>query len=126
MAEAFLNTLCGNAFLAESAGLEPGTLNPLAVTVMAEVGIDISQKDTQSVFDIFKSGRLYSFVVTVCDETSAEMCPIFPGIVKRLHWSVADPAAVEGSYETRLQAFREARDEIRGRIEEFCGVPCPA
>lgn len=52
---------------------------------MAEAGIDISHKDTQSVFDLFKSGRLYSFVVTVCDEASAEMCPIFPGIVQRLH-----------------------------------------
>ncbi len=126
MAEGFLNALCASAFLAESAGLEPGTLNPLAVTVMNEVGIDISQKGTQSVFDVFKSGRLYSFVVTVCDETSAEMCPIFPGIVQRLHWGVPDPAAVEGSYETRLQAFREARDAIRARIEELCGVPCPA
>ncbi len=126
MAEAFLNAMCASAFLGESAGLEPGTVNPLAVTAMNEVGIDISQKGTQSVFDIFKAGRLYSFVVTVCDETSAEMCPIFPGIVQRLHWGVSDPAAVEGSYETRLQAFREARDDIRTRIEEFCGVPCPA
>ncbi len=125
MAEGFLNTLCGGTFVAESAGLEPGMLNPLAVTAMAEEGIDISHKGTQGVFDVFKAGRLYSHVVTVCDETSAEACPIFPGIVKRLHWSVTDPAVVEGSYETRLQAFRDARDDIRAKVEAFCGAPCP-
>lgn len=125
MAEGLLNSICGESHSAESAGLEPGALNPLAVAAMNEVGIDISHKGTQSVFDVFKAGRLYSHVVTVCDETSAEMCPVFPGIVTRLHWSIADPATVEGSYEVRMQAFREARDAIRVRIEEFCGVPCP-
>lgn len=125
MAEGFLNALCHDRFVAESAGLEPGTLNLLAVAAMGEVGIDISEKGTQSVFDLFKSGRLYSYVVTVCDETNAEMCPIFPGIVKRRHWSISDPAAVEGSYVHRMRAFREARDEIRTKVEELCGAPCP-
>ena len=106
MAEAFLNAMCGDDFAAESAGLEAGTLNPLAVAAMQEVGIDISAKSTQSVFDVFKAGRLYSYVITVCDDVSAEMCPIFPGIVKRLHWDVADPAAVEGSWDTRMHATR--------------------
>lgn len=126
MAEGLLNAMCGRKFVGASAGLQPGTLNPLAVRAMAEIGIDISHKTTQSVFDLFKTGHLYSYVVTVCDEASAEMCPIFPGIVKRLHWGVADPAVVEGSDEVRMAAFRAARDAIRAKIEEFCGAPCPA
>jgi arsenate reductase (thioredoxin) len=124
MAEGFLNAMCGERFVAESAGLEPGTLNPLAVAAMAEVGIDISHKGTQSVFDLFKSGHLYSYVVTVCDGASAELCPIFPGIVKRMHWGIPDPAIVEGTYDDRMRAFRETRDEIRAKVDEFCGVPC--
>src|SRR5207253_5988413 len=78
MAEAWLNKVCGEHFEAQSAGLEPGTLNPLAVQVMAEVGIDISNKKNQAVFDVFKSGQLFPYVITVCDETSAEKCPNFP------------------------------------------------
>jgi len=80
MAEAWLNEICGHHFAAESAGLERGTLNPLVVEAMEEVGIDISQKKTQAVFDVFKAGKLFSYVITVCDETSAERCPIFPGV----------------------------------------------
>src|SRR5213082_905794 len=72
MAEAFLNEICGDYFEAHSAGLEPGTLNPLAVEAMREIGMDISQNQTQSVFDVFKSGELFAYVITVCDESSAE------------------------------------------------------
>src|SRR5256885_295508 len=96
MAEAWLNKICGEFFEAHSAGLEPGTLNPLAVEVMREAGIDISRKKTQVVTDIFQSGQLFSYVVTVCDESSAEKCPIFPRPTKRLHWSFADPSQVTG------------------------------
>src|SRR5437764_6543439 len=79
MAEAWLNHICGEFFEAQSAGLEPGTLNPVAVQVMQEAGIDISHKKTQAVFDVFKSGQLFRYVITVCDESSAKKCPIFPG-----------------------------------------------
>jgi arsenate reductase len=72
---------------AQSAGLEPSTLNPVVVKAMAEVGIDISNKKTQKVFDVFKTGQLFAYVITVCDDASAEKCPIFPGPAKRLHWS---------------------------------------
>ena len=75
MAEAWLNQLCGNHFEAQSAGLEPGTLNPRLVHVMAEVGIDISHKQTRSTFDVSRSGELFASVVPVCAETSAERCP---------------------------------------------------
>src|SRR5436190_23413496 len=88
IAEAWLNQICGQFFEAQSAGLTPGTLHPLAVEVMREVGIDISKKKTRAVFDVFKSGQLFGYVITVCDETSAQKCPIFPGPTKRLHWSL--------------------------------------
>ena len=87
MAGAWLNYPRGHFFEAQSAGLESGTLNPLVVDAMAEVGIDISKKGTQKVFDVWKSGKLFAYVITVCDETSAEKCPIFPGPANRLHWS---------------------------------------
>ena len=125
MAEAWLNYICGEFFEAQSAGLEPGTLNPLAVEVMREVDIDISGKKTQAVFDVFKSGQLFSYVVTVCDESSAEKCPIFPGPTKRLHWSFADPSEVTGTNEEKLRRVREIRDEIRAKIEEWCEEVCP-
>jgi arsenate reductase len=125
MAEAWLNDICGEFFEAQSAGLEPGTLNPLAVEVMREVGIDISGKKTQAVFDVFKSGQLFSHVLTVCDESSAEKCPIFPGPTKRLHWSFADPSQVTGTDEEKLRQVREIRDEIRMKIEAWCEEVCP-
>jgi arsenate reductase len=124
MAEAWLNKICGEFFQAQSAGLEPGTLNPLAVEVMREVGIDISQKKTQAVFDVFKSGQLFGHVITVCDESSAEKCPIFPGPTKRRHWGFADPSQVTGTDEEKLARVREIRDEIREKIEDWCAEVC--
>jgi arsenate reductase (thioredoxin) len=120
MAEAWLNTICDEYFEAQSAGLEPGTLNPLAVQVMAEAGIDISKKKTQAVFDVFKSGQLFAYVITVCDEASAEKCPVFPGPATRLHWSFPDPSEVQGSEAAKLEQVRAIRDEIRGKIERWC------
>lgn len=120
MAEAFLNAVAGDRFEAHSAGLEPGVLNPLAVEVMKEVGIDISQKQTKSAFDLFKKGELFSYVVTVCDAASAEMCPIFPGLVtKPVHWSFEDPASLTGTHEERLEKTRQIRDAIKSKIEEW-------
>jgi arsenate reductase len=124
MAEAFLNLACSDYFEAHSAGLEPGALNPLAVEAMKEIGIDISSKKTQGVFDVFKTGQFFPYVITVCDETSADRCPIFPGVTKRLHWSFADPAALTGSREERLEETRKIRDEIRARIEMWCDEMC--
>jgi len=124
MAEAWLNLLCPKQFEAHSAGLEPGALNPLAVEAMHEIGVDISGKKTQSALDVFKSGQLFSYVITVCDESSAERCPIFPGATKRLHWSFPDPAAITGSHEERLNGVRKIRDQIRARIEMWCNQMC--
>jgi arsenate reductase len=99
MAEAFLNQICPDKFEAESAGLEPGNLNPVVVEVMREIGIDISRNPTKSVFDMFKTGRMFGYVITVCDEANAERCPIFPGVTKRLQWSFPDPSRAKGSQE---------------------------
>lgn len=124
MAEAFLNELCPNDFSGHSAGLELGTLHPLAVAVMREVGIDISSKSTTSAFDLLKAGRVFSYVITVCDETSAERCPVFPGQARRLHWSFTDPAALRGAQEERLARARTIRDEIRAKVAAFCAQLC--
>lgn len=120
MAEALLNSIGGAAFQAESAGFEPGTLNPIVVTALKEIGIDISQAKTKSVFDLYKQGNMYQYVVTVCDESSSERCPIFPGIIReRMHWSFRDPSSFQGTPEEKLAQMRIVRDEIKGKIEEF-------
>jgi arsenate reductase len=124
MAEAWLNQICGEDFEAQSAGLEPGALNPLAVQVMAEAGIDISKKKTQAVFDVFVSGQLFAYVITVCHEASAEKCPIFPGPATRMHWSFPDPSELQGSETVKLEQVRLIRDEIRTKIEQWCEEAC--
>jgi arsenate reductase len=124
MAEAWLNQVCSDVFEAESAGLEPGNLNPLVVEAMQEAGIDISKKQTRAVFDVFKAGKLFSHVITVCDEASAEKCPVFPGLTKRLHWSFPDPSALTGSHDEKMARVREIRDEIRKKIEAWCDEVC--
>ncbi|MDE3067244.1 MAG: arsenate reductase ArsC [Verrucomicrobiota bacterium] len=125
MAEAFLNQICGDVFEARSAGLEPGQLNRVAVEAMQEIGIDISRNQTKAVFDVFKSGKVFSHVITVCDETSAERCPIFPGVTRRLHWSFPDPSALQGTQEDKLARTREIRDLIKAKIEHWCAEVCP-
>jgi arsenate reductase (thioredoxin) len=119
MGEAYLKQLGGEKYEVESAGITPGSLNPFAVRVMAEDGIDISRNLTKSVFDFYKQGRFYSYVITVCDKEAAEQCPIFPGNGKRLHWSFADPSRVEGTEEEKLAKVRSIRDEIKARVIEF-------
>jgi arsenate reductase len=124
MAAAFLNAICPKDFVAESAGLEPGSLNPLAVAVMREVGIDISSNETRSVFDLFKAGKHFSYIVTVCDETSAQRCPVFAGGTQRLHWSFPDPASLQGTWEDRLRQTRAIRDDIRAQVSAWCEEVC--
>jgi len=119
MAQAFLTRLGGDMFEAESAGLEPGKINPYVVEVMKEESIDLSEKRTYSVFDFFKEGRKYDYVITVCDEASGEKCPIFPGKTFRLHWSFQDPSAFRGSEDEIKSMVREVRDEIKKRILRF-------
>lgn len=119
MAEAFLNHIGADNFVAESAGLEPGKLNPYVVKVLQEEGIDISGKKTNNVFDFYSEGRLYDYVITVCDETAGERCPLFPGMSKRLHWSFEDPSSLKGTEEEILSRVRIIRDSIKNKVEEF-------
>ena len=119
MAEAFLKQLAGDRFEVESAGLEPGKLNPIAVEAMKEAGIDISQNKTKSVFDFFKQGKQYDYVVTVCDESQSGACPVFPGKGERLHWGFADPSQFKGSWEDKVKQTREVRNQIEAKIKEW-------
>jgi arsenate reductase len=119
MAEAFLKKYGSEAFEVESAGLEPGTMNPNVVTVMQEVGIDLSKKVTQGVFDLYKRGTVYNVVITVCDGASAEKCPVFAGGGKRIAWSFDDPSSFKGTREEVLQHTRDVRDEIEQKVLKF-------
>jgi len=119
MAEAFLNHYFGDRFEAESAGLEPGKLNPVVVEVMKEIGLDISANKTKSVFDYFKQGKMFKYVITVCDETAAERCPIFPGVAERIRWSFPDPSALQGTYEEKLDETKRIRDQIKEKVKEW-------
>jgi len=121
IAEAFLKQKAGDRFEVESAGLEPGELNPSAIEVMREIGIDISRNKTKSVFDFYKQGKRYDFVITVCDESRAQRCPVFPGTAAtgRIHWSFDDPASFEGTGEEKLEKTRAVRDQIRQKIDSW-------
>ena len=118
MSEAYLRKLAGDHFEVESGGFEPTTINPLAVEVMKEEDIDISGNKTNSVFELYKEGRLYDYVITVCDD-SENLCPIFPGISRRLHWAFEDPASFTGTDEEKLAGTREVRDQIRKSIQDW-------
>ena len=124
MAEAFLNQICGERFEAFSAGIEPGKLNPIVVEAMRELGIDISRNQTKAVSAFLNSGKSFAYVVTVCDETSAERCPVFPGATTRLHWGFSDPSSFQGTSEQKLAKTREVRDSIKARIENWCREFC--
>jgi arsenate reductase len=124
MAEAFMDQCCGHEFQAHSAGLEPGKLNPLGVEAMKEVGIDISRNATKAVSDFVKPGKLFSRVITVCDETSAERCPIFPSVTTRLRWGFPDPSTFSGATMEKLAKTREVRDAIKQKIKTWCEENC--
>ena len=114
MAEGLLRHLAGGRFEVYSAGTEATFVKPEAVAAMAELGVDISGQESESL-ELYL-GEPFDFVVTVCDDAN-EACPVFPGAKSRLHWSFIDPSRATGSDEERLEVFRRVRDEIRERIE---------
>jgi len=117
MAEGFLRHHAGDEYDVYSAGLEPRPVNPLAVDVMREVGIDISGQTSKGVRDYL--GRVhFGFIITVCTDAERE-CPIFPGVSIRLHWPFDDPAAAAGSDDERRQVFRRVRDEIDAAVRAW-------
>jgi arsenate reductase len=105
-----------NAYEVFSAGTKPTRVRPEAITVMREVGIDISSHRSKSVDEF--AGQNFDYVITVCDNAK-ESCPVFPAKTKRIHWGIEDPAAVQGCEEEKLTAFRRVRNELRGRLRAF-------
>ena len=117
MAEGLLRHLADDRFEVASAGVAPAQVRPEAITVMRELGIDISQHRSKSVDEF--SGQEFDYVITVCDNAN-EQCPVFPANTKRIHWSFEDPAAAEGDEHSRLAVFRRVRDEILDQLRLFC------
>ena len=124
IAEAFVNAECDGRLRAFSAGLEPGTLNDMVVEAMREIGHDLSHNATKGVNDEAVRSREYDYVVTVCDEASAEACPIYPTRGKRIHWSFPDPSSFRGSPDQVLSQVRDVRDAIAARIRAWCVDAC--
>jgi arsenate reductase (thioredoxin) len=120
MAEGFLRKYAGDRFEVFSAGLEPGFINPLAIQVMEEKGVDMSGHYSKGL-DQFLGKVHFAFLITVCSRAD-EKCPIFPGMGQRLHWPFEDPAAFQGSPEEKQAKFREVRDEIEAKVKEFAQI----
>jgi arsenate reductase len=116
LAEGLLRSMAGDRVVVRSAGLEAGHLRHEAIAVMSELGLDISAQRAKSVDEL--AGEHFDVVVTTCDE-AREACPLFRGAFETLHWDIADPAVVEGDEATRLQAFRDARDELWARVADL-------
>ena len=116
IAEGLLRHFHGDSFQVYSAGIEPSFVRPQAIRIMNEIGIDISTHRSKSI-DEFLTQK-FDYVITVCDNAN-ERCPIFPEAPNRIHWSIEDPAAIAGDEQNQLSAFREARKELQGRLEEF-------
>ena len=116
MAEGLLNALGAGKWKAQSGGVFPSYVHPLAIRAMEEVGIHISEQTSKSMNQFLK--KAFDYIITLCDE-AARSCPTFPGQSKRLHWPLEDPAAAIGPIEERLVVFRRIRDEIKRKIEEL-------
>lgn len=116
MAEALLRHHGGEAVEVYSAGTEPGGVHPLAVRAMAESGIDISDAGSKNLNQFI--GQDFDYVITVCDRAN-ESCPVFPGDPDRIHWSFDDPSAATGSEEERLKAFRDVRNLLNMRLQNW-------
>lgn len=119
MAEGLLRHFGGPAFEVASAGTSPTVVRPEAVDAMSEIGVDISSQRSKSI-DEFRE-HSFDYVITVCDNAN-QQCPVFPGVSERIHWSIVDPAVIEGDTETKLEAFRIARDDLRERLSAFMKV----
>jgi arsenate reductase len=134
MAEAWLKLLAGDRLDAESAGFDPRPINPLVVEVMREIGVDLAGKESQSVFDVYRRGTAFQFVISVCSRNVEVNCPIFPGAHRnRFRVIFPDPSLLKGPHEEQLEGIRRIRDGIRREIELFLhwvnagasGVPGP-
>lgn len=116
IAEGFFRHYGGDRVEVFSAGLEPKGVNPRAIQVMKEIGIDISGHTSDHLSKY--AGQSFDYVITVCDN-AAKNCPVFPGQGTKLHWSFADPAEATGTDEQVLAVFRLIRDEIGSKIKTW-------
>ena len=120
MAEELLRQLSGGKrFEVTSAGIEPGQLNPFVVAVLKEEGIDITGKPTKAVSEVIRQNRPYDYVITVCDQTSSERCPVFPWNVQRLHWNFPDPSKFQGTDQEKLTQVRKVKEDIKEKIRQW-------
>ncbi|MFW5743657.1 MAG: arsenate reductase ArsC [Spirochaetota bacterium] len=119
MTEEFIRHAAGERLEVMSAGIEPGSLNPTVVELLKEDGIDITGKQTRSVYDLHEAGERFDYVIAVCDKEAAERCPIFPAEKRRLHWPFPDPSKATGSLDEKLDYVRPIRDQIRAKAEAF-------
>ncbi len=119
---ALLRRVGGSAFDVHSAGTHPRGINPYTVRVLEPLGIDLSHERSKSVSEY--EGESFDYVITVCD-AAAEECPIFPGAPRRIHWSLADPAAVEGTDEDKLRAFQQTLRDMKAHVDRFAIVARP-
>lgn len=116
IAEGFLRHMAGDKFEVFSAGVKPTQVNPLAIKVMAEAGVDISKHRSKSAMDFI--GQQFDYVITVCDNAK-QTCPVFPGKYQKIHWSLEDPALAQGTEEEKIKIFRKIRDQIKENILNF-------
>ena len=119
MAEAFLKRIAGDRFDVYSAGITAGTLNPYVVAAMKEIGYDIAANVTKTVFESPIKDQEYTYVVTVCEESDAQPCPIFPTKGDRLNWRFSDPSQFTGDREEIMRSVRIVRDQIRAQVEAW-------
>ncbi len=119
IAEEFLRLLSGEKFEVESAGFEATEINPLVRQVMKEEGIDLTDKKTQSVFNLYNEKKFFGYVITVCNKVKESDCPIFPGNTTRIHWDLENPEDFIGTDEDKLEKVRELRDKIKKQVQRF-------
>jgi arsenate reductase len=119
MCEAFVKHYAPERFDVHSSGIEAGKLNPLVVAAMEEIGISMEGHYAKPAKEYIDRKEVFDYVVTVCDESSAERCPMFPGKHQRLHWGFPDPSAIQGTDEEKLVGIRPIRDAIHTRVKEW-------
>lgn len=119
MAEEFLRLLGGEKFEVKSAGFEATEINPLVIRAMKEEGIDLTSKKTQSVFNLYKEGNFFGYVITVCDKAKESDCPMFPGDPIRIHWDLENPEDFKGTEEEKMAMVRELRGKIKTMVQQF-------
>ena len=124
MAEALCRETCGDHFESHSAGMKPTAVNPVAIDVMFEIGLDISRQRSKSLFEFMSSNAKFDYVITLCDEAKGQKCPNVPGGAEYLRWSFPDPAAVEGTRGEQLQRTRQVRDAIKQKLTNWCAEMC--